>query len=81
LRAAEALDRIAEIRRGRQSFERLRINFVIAIQREALDFIGAVELQLLIGRIATPAAEGCCDHRSGVCVDRKHVRAENSRDE
>ena len=81
MRAAEALDRIAEIRRGYESFERLRINFVIVIQREALDFIGAVELQLLIGCIAAPAAERCGDHRSGVCVDGNHVRAENSCDE
>ena len=79
--AAQALDRIAEIRRRYQSFERLRVDFVIAIQWEALDGVGAVELQLLAGSVAPPAAEGGGDHGSRVGVDGYYVGAKNSCDE
>lgn len=81
MRCAKVHEHIAEVRRHHESFERFRINFVIVVQREPLDLVGSVELQLLAGHIAAPAAERRGNHRPGIRVDGYHVRAENSCDE
>ncbi len=74
-------ERIAEVGRRHQPFERLGVDFVIVIHGEALDLVRAVEVQLLAGCVAAPAAERGGDHRAGVGVDGYHVGAENSCDE
>ena len=78
---AQTGHRVTDVGRCHESFKRFRMNFVIEVQREPLDLVGSIELQLLAGYIATPAAERRGHHSPGICIDGYHVRAENSCDE
>jgi hypothetical protein len=66
---AQIIERIAEIARGRKTYQRPGVDYVVVSNRQALDVEQAVELLHGARSIAALASRRSGDHRSTVRVD------------